>query len=227
MTSGRRALALYSGSGAATRAHVWGRWATCPFPVVAQEVPDAGRVLEVGCGHGLFSCYLALQSTQRQVHGVDLDADKIRDAAAAAHRAAQQGASVSFAVAPSGAVPPGPWDAVVIVDVLYLLDRDGQRRLLAACAASLAPGGVLVVKEVGLVPRWKYRWNQLQETVSVRVLGITHGRELTFTSPDELAGVMRDAGLTVTANRRVDRGRPHPHHLVVGRAPTDVPAVPG
>jgi hypothetical protein len=31
---------------------------------------------------------------------------------------------------------------------------------------------------------------------------------------------MRDAGLTVTTNRRIDRGRPHPHHLVVARTST-------
>jgi hypothetical protein len=58
----------------------------------------------------------------------------------------------------------------------------------------------------------------MQETLSVRVLRITEGRDLAFLSPDELGNAMREAGLQVTS-RRVDRGRPHPHHLVVGSAP--------
>jgi 2-polyprenyl-3-methyl-5-hydroxy-6-metoxy-1,4-benzoquinol methylase len=217
--AGRAALGLYAHLGAATRFHVLLRWASCPFPLVAEAIPPAGDVLEIGCGHGLFSTYLALQSRERRVHGVDLDADKIEKARVAAGRARALGASVDVDVAPSGAVPSGPWTAITIVDVLYLLDPEGQRRLIADCAAQLAPGGVLVIKEMSLEPRWKFRWNTVQETLSVRVLGITEGRSLSFLTPGQLGDAMRDAGLQVTAGRPIHRRRPHPHHLVVGRAP--------
>lgn len=224
--AGRTALRLYADQGAATRFHVHLRWLSCPFPLVAEAIPTSGSVLEIGCGHGLFSAYLALQAPERRVHGVDLDTDKIDKARVAAERATALGASLSVDVAPSGAVPEGPWAAITIVDVLYLLDPEGQRRLLADCAAKVAPGGVLVVKEMGLEPRWKFRWNTFQETLAVRVLDITEGREMSFLTPDELAAAMRDAGLTVTTNRPIDRHRPHPHHLVVGRADGDRPGTP-
>lgn len=214
----RATLALYSGSRPSTRLHVRVRWASCPFPEVAAAVPMAGRVLEVGCGHGLFSAYLAVTSPARDVHGVDLDVGKITDAHDASARARERGVRLSFEAAPSGAVPEGPWEAVVIVDVLYLLHPADQRRLLADCAAQLAPGGVLLVKEMSERPRWKYLVNLAQETVSVRLLGITEGREMTFLPPAELAEEMRIDGLDVTA-RRIDRRRPHPHHLLVGRKP--------
>ncbi len=217
--TGRQARALYRSRPVATRLHVAGRWVSCPFPEAAEAIPRSGRILEVGCGHGLFSCYLALESREREVHGVDLDADKIVDAQAAAEQARRDGATVSFAVAASGAVPEGPWDAVTIIDVLYLLPHDEQRALIRECIARLAPGGVLVLKEVGFEPRWKYRWNLTQETLAVKVLRITEGHDMAFLSPEQLAATMRDAGLEVTTNHRVDRRRPHPHHLVVGRAP--------
>jgi 2-polyprenyl-3-methyl-5-hydroxy-6-metoxy-1,4-benzoquinol methylase len=220
---GREALALYGGLGASTRIHVLVRWASCPFPRIAEEIPASGRVLEVGCGHGLFSSYLALQSHRRDVHGVDLDADKIERARVVAGRAAARGGTLSFDVAPSGAVPPGPWSAITIVDVLYLLDPAGQRRLIAECARQLAPGGVLVIKEMSSSPRWKFRWNALQELLSVRVLRITEGSEMSFLTTGELTDAMRDAGLQVTMSRPIHRGRPHPHHLVVARAPDSPP----
>ena len=117
--------------------------------------------------------------------------------------------------------PAGPLVAVCTGHRCAALRRlEGEDDALGASlreAVRASRGGVLVVKEVGLVPRWKFRWNQVQETLSVRVLRITEGSSLTFTSPEEFAAMLRDAGLDVVTSARVDRGRPHPHHLIVGR----------
>jgi 2-polyprenyl-3-methyl-5-hydroxy-6-metoxy-1,4-benzoquinol methylase len=213
----RAALRAYRAAPLGDRLHVVVRWLSCPFPPVVEALPSAGRVLEVGCGHGLFSGYLARRSPRLQVHGVDIDADKIAVAAASAPLA---GGRLDFAVGDSGSVPDGPWDAVVLVDVLYLLDEAAQRALLKSCAAALSPGGVLVVKDMGTRPRWKARWNAAQEALSVRVLKITEGSpEFTFTDPEERARWLVAAGLRDVRARRLDRGRLHPHHLLVGQAP--------
>jgi 2-polyprenyl-3-methyl-5-hydroxy-6-metoxy-1,4-benzoquinol methylase len=170
-------------------------------------------VLEVGCGHGLFALHLAL--TGREVTGIDIDPLKIEHAQQAAAVARGRGATCEFAVAPPGHVPAGPWDAVVIVDVLYLLDEGGQEALVKACAGELAEPGVLVVKEMAPTPRWKATWNRVQETLSVRVLRITAGRHLTFVPPGVVGGWMKAAGLAVRAVR-IDQDCVHPHHLLVG-----------
>ncbi len=212
----RDALRAYRQAPTGDRLHVWVRWLSCPFPPVVDVLPTAGRVLEVGCGHGLFSGYLARRAPGLEVLGVDIDAQKIAVAAAAEPL---DGGRLRFAVGASGSVPDGPWDAVVLVDVLYLLDEAGQRALLKSCAAVLAPGGVLVVKDMATRPRWKARWNALQEALSVRVLGITAGSpEFAFVDPDERARWLVAAGLRDVRMRRLDRGRVHPHHLLVGRA---------
>ena len=211
----RQAFTAYRDAPTGDRVHVLLRWLSCPFGPVVEVLPRSGRVLEVGCGHGLFSTYLAARATGVTVHGVDIDEDKVAVAAATV----VPGERRSFAVARSGAVPPGPWDGVVLVDVLYLLDAAGQRELLLACAAQLAPGGVLVVKDMDVRPRWKARLNSLQESVSVRVLGITEGsRAFDFVPPGERARWLVEAGLVDVRSRRLDRGRAHPHHLLVGRA---------
>jgi 2-polyprenyl-3-methyl-5-hydroxy-6-metoxy-1,4-benzoquinol methylase len=208
-------LALYAGAPLQVRAHVRVRWATCPFPAVAAELPASGSILEVGCGHGLLSLFLALGSAGRRVTGIDVDLDKL-DAARAA--AARGGLAVTFDEAEGGDLPDGPWDGIAIVDVLYLLAAADQGLLLRACAERLASGGVLAVKEMAPEPRWKARWNVVQETAAVKLLRITAGEQMTFLPPAEMASVMADAGLQVT-QRALDRGYVHPHLLLVGRRP--------
>jgi 2-polyprenyl-3-methyl-5-hydroxy-6-metoxy-1,4-benzoquinol methylase len=212
----RTALAAYRDAPPADRLHVLVRWLSCPFPPVVDVLPRTGRVLEVGCGHGLFSTYVAERLPGVEVHGVDIDADKV---AVAARSAAGSSGRLSFAVAESGILPAGAWDAVVLVDVLYLLDEAGQRALLESCAAVLADGGVLVVKDMSTRPRWKAWVNRVQETVSVRLLRITAGStHFAFVEPDERARWLQAAGLVDVRARRLDRGRAHPHHVLVGRA---------
>jgi hypothetical protein len=59
----------------------------------------------------------------------------------------------------------------------------------------------------------------MQEALSVRVLKITAGSpEFVFTDPDERAGWLVASGLRDVRARRLDRGRVHPHHLLVGRS---------
>jgi 2-polyprenyl-3-methyl-5-hydroxy-6-metoxy-1,4-benzoquinol methylase len=211
----RAALRAYRTAPLADRMHVLVRWLTCPFPPVVDVLPTEGRVLEVGCGHGLFSGYLAQRSSGVRVHGVDIDASKIAVAAVSA-----EPGRLDFTVGTSGSVPEGPWDGVVLVDVLYLLDEAAQRALLTSCAAVLAPGGVLVVKDMATRPRWKARWNAMQEALSVRVLKITAGSpEFAFVDSDERARWLVAAGLQDVRARRLDHRRVHPHHLLVGRAP--------
>ena len=211
----RRLLSLYSAAPPAVRLHVRVRWATCPLRAVAAQLPAAGSLLEVGCGHGLLSLYLALAGAGRTITGIDVDRDKLAAARAAAARA---GLAATFQPVAGADLPEGPWEGIAIVDVLYLLDASDQRSLLRSCAERLAPGGVLAVKEMAPVPHWKATWNVVQETASVKILGITQGKRFTFLPPDELAGAMAAGGLAVR-DRPLHRGYPHPHHLLVGHKP--------
>ncbi len=218
-----RAVRLFASAPRGTRLHTRLRWWWCPFPVIAAAVPRRGDVLEVGCGHGLLSLYLGLESPGRHVVGVDIDGDKIAEAKEAAGRLHAGEADVTFEAVAPGYLPNGAWDAVVVADVLYLLPRDDQRALVTAAAAAVRPGGVVVLKEMGTQPRWKARWNRAQETLATRVFRITEsvGAGMTFVSPDEMAEWLTVAGLDVE-HRSVDHGYPWPHHLVVAtRLATD------
>lgn len=212
----RRLLAAYGTTSIATRLHVWGRWRSCPFPAVEAFVPAAGRVLDIGCGHGLFSIYLDLMSPERDVLGVDIDVHKLAIARGAASRA---GASATFGEGSATALPDGPWDAIVVADMLYLLTAADILDTLRRAARSLAPGGRLLVKDANTEPRWKLRLTRWQEVLAIRVLHITQGDELTYLAPQAMMSVLEDEGLEVEG-RRLDRWSIHPHHLIVATRPS-------
>jgi trans-aconitate methyltransferase len=209
-----RAVAAYRDEPRGVRVHVGVRARSCPFEELEQRVPEAGRIIDVGCGHGLGSLVLALGSSDRQVLGVDIDADKIPHGVAAARRAGA--GNVAFeAVAPEWR-PDDDVDAIVLVDVLYLLGRESARALLADLCGWLAPGGQLLVKEIDVQPRWKYQLARAQELVATRVARITEGEQVDFLAPRDIAAVLEAGGLAVE-HVPLHRRRPHPHHLVVGR----------
>jgi len=214
----RRALSLYAGT-RGDRLHTVVRWWSCPFPALERRVPRTGRVLEVGCGHGLLTAFLALCSPGRTVLGVDVDAAKI-DAARAAAAGLEPGeATLAYDAIEPGEFPSGEFDAIVIADVLYLLGPEARGRVLDDCAIHLAPGGVLVLKEIDDRPRWKARLATVQERLATGVLAITEGDRVEFAPPIEYVGRLQGHGLEV-ATERLDRGYPHPHLLILARRPT-------
>lgn len=217
----RRSLSIWRGSPPGTRLHCHIRWWTAPFAALEPLVPAQGAILEVGCGHGLFSTFLALTASGREVRGIDVDGDKIELAGRAIARLAPGEANIAFEHVPDGVVPrrPGGWDAIVVVDVLYLLSPTARHDLIAQCVGALVPGGVLVVKEVDTSPWFKAKVAQLQEFLATRVLRITATHhDLHFRSADDVRAALDDAGLTTTASR-LDRGYFHPHCVVVGTKP--------
>lgn len=172
-------------------------------------------MLEVGCGHGYGSLYFGVDAPQRRVRGVDIDEGKISVASAAAAHAPF--GNVCFEQVSETYVPDGghEWDAIVVIDVLYLLGAAPAVRLIDACSRALAPGGRLVIKEIDLTPRWKYQFARLQELAATRILRITEGSTVDFVAPAAIESVMRDTGLE-TDRRRVDRFSPWPHSLICG-----------
>ncbi len=171
-----------------------------------------GRVLDIGCGHGLLAHLSVMADPGIRVVGLDVDRRKI-DAATAATR--RLGLTRRAEFAPIGAsLPEGPFDAVVITDVLYLLDEPTAFRLLDSATGVLAPDGSVVVKEMALDPRWKARWNERQEHAATRVLRFTVGDVAGVHDPERVRDHLEDLGLTVR-QRRIDRHYPHPHHLTI------------
>ena len=216
----RRTLALWADAPRRSRVHTSIRWWTAPFTELELEVPLAGDILEVGCGHGVFTVFLGVSSRARRVVGIDIDSEKIALADSAVSGLRPGEADVSFAVSPSGIIPviEGGWRSIVFADVLYLIHPDDRAAILARCFDALAPGGLLIVKEVDTRPRLKALVAQFQELLATRVLRITRGDHLEFPSLADLESLLGNLGMATIA-KHIDHGYVHPHCVVIGTKP--------
>jgi 2-polyprenyl-3-methyl-5-hydroxy-6-metoxy-1,4-benzoquinol methylase len=188
-----------------TRIRAW----TCPIQDVVARAPARGRLLEVGCGHGLFANACALLRPELQLLGIDPAPDKIRAAAASVGARG----NVRFREGRLETLGEGGFDCVAVLDVLYLVPRAEWPAFLARCRDALAPGGRLLLKDVDVRPRWKFRRCVLQETLSVKLLGLTLGGEFAFAPQHEMLGELRQAGFAQARATDLGRGYLTPHVL--------------
>lgn len=192
----------------AGRAYAWARWAVCPFTCVEPFVPREGPILDLGCGAGLFAHYLALRSPVRRVWGIDQDERKL----ALARRLA---AGVGNLVVTGGdlrQIPLPPARAITLVDVLHHVGGPHcQSELVRACYHALAPGGLLIVKEIAERPRWKFAWNYLHDSFLSR-------GELCYRSQRAMLDLLTGAGFLVCCQPLPSPG-PYPHVLYLATRP--------
>jgi 2-polyprenyl-6-hydroxyphenyl methylase/3-demethylubiquinone-9 3-methyltransferase len=206
---GRPALARYASLPLSVRLHTRFRAFTCPLDVVAARLPDRGRLLDVGCGHGLFCHEAALRRPGLEIVGLDPSPEKIRWAEASAAGAA----GVRFRCGRVETLDENGFDVVAVLDVLYLVPRADWPAFLGACRDRLRPGGLFLLKEVSPRPRWKFYRCVLQEFLSVRLLGITLGGSFAFAEPAEMTVVLDRAGLARVTVTDLGRGYLTPHVL--------------
>jgi len=210
-----KALELYRGLPLAVRLHTRLRAWSCPMQALVSRLPARGRLLEVGCGHGLFSNEAALAHPQLSVLGVDPSADKLRWAQATVG----ERANVRFRSGRLDDVAEDGFDAVAVVDVLYLVPREDWAAFLRGCRERLRSGGRLLLKEVDRRPRWKFYRCFLQETVSVKLLRITLGGRFAFAGRGEMLGWLEQAGFLGAAASDLGRGYMTPHVLYEAARP--------
>lgn len=201
-----RAWRSFRGAPAATRLFLGARLAVVPLGALDAELASLrGRVLSLGCGHGIVERYLAERNPDVEVDGVELDAGRVALAAAtgaAAPRVRVRAADVRHLDA------AGDYDAALAVDVLHHVPAASHAEIVRALHARLRPDGTLLVKDIDVAPRWKHRWNELHDRL------VAGPDPIHCRSAADMAAVVAAGGFTVRTVRRLDRLGPYPHYLV-------------
>jgi SAM-dependent methyltransferase len=195
------------------RAYCWARFLVLRqrfLEEIGQYLPASGAVLDIGCGFGLFSLYYAATGPGRFVRGLDLSARRIAMARRAARRlgldnvAYEQGDARDFK-GDTGAA------AIYMLDIVHHVPPATVPPLLAQLRRCLAPGGLLLVKDVDTRPaakRW-FTW-ALDRLMDPRT-------PVRYWSAEELTAALERARFAVRRHLMVDV-LPYPHVLYICEA---------
>lgn len=200
------------------RLHQVARSFMSPFAALIERLPAAdGRPLtlvDLGCGHGTFLALAKQSRPDLDLIGIDLSEEKIASARKAFEAAGLK--ARELAVRDIADFAPESADVISILDVMYLVPLDQWDGVIEKCFACLKPGGVLLMKEMNRELDFKFRVLCLEETLAVKVLGLTLGSEFTFPTPAEIRDRLNKAGFAVE-QIALDRGYHVPHALWIAR----------
>ncbi len=192
------------------RAYCWARFGILRqrfLDEIGQYLPASGRVLDIGCGFGLFSLYYGAIAPGRQIRGVDRNARRIAMARRAATRLGidnvvyEEGDARTFA-------QDGAYAAAYMLDIVHHVPEASVEPLLTRFHAALAPGGRLLIKDVDTHPTYK-RWF----TWALDRL-MDPGTPVRYWAADDLQALLERVGFGVHRHLLVDV-LPYPHVLYI------------
>ena len=192
------------------RAYCWARFGILRqrfLDEIGQYLPERGRVLDLGCGFGLFSLYYASVYRDLEIEGLDLNPRRIAVARAAAEKLGlgnvryEVGNVMDFRGA-------AKFDTVYMLDIVHHILPEAVRPLLEQVAKALPAGRPLLIKDVDTQPAYK-RWftRALDKIMDPRT-------PVRYWEAEELQQLLEQVGFRVRRHLMVDI-LPYPHILYI------------
>ena len=182
-----------------------------PFELLLKAVPPGSRVLDIGCGGGLFLGLLA--KTGRIRRGLGIDTSELAIAVASEMTARLPcGHGVRFeARSASLPLPAEGYDVVSLLDVMHHIPPAHQRLVLEQALDRVEPGGLFVYKDMVERPAWRALANRTHDLLIAR-------QWIHYLPLEQAIQWAQAKGCTVLERRRVDMLW-YGHELVVFQVP--------
>lgn len=170
-------------------------------------LPDEGRILDIGCGFGLFAAYFGQTQPARNIVGVDPNERRIDMARRVCEHVGLSGNT--FVAGDARNVPlEGPFAGAYVLDVMHHVPCADQLPMLERLRDLLAPRGVLVVKDITTEPRFGLAFTRLLDRAMVGM-----DQPLTYRHHREWGEMLASIGLHVRMVRVPDV-LPYPHVVI-------------
>lgn len=179
-------------------------------------LPTQGTILEVGCGPGLVTAYLAQTAPARTLIGVDSQPTQIQRAERLARDLGLTGTRYLLGD-PQTAELPTDLAAIYAIDALHRLPAPAHEELLARLVSRLQPGGVLVIKELTTASLLGTRVAELVDWTLNKTLSSVLGEptvpnasgEASYRHHEDWLAMLRRLGLKARAGLVPDLLQPH------------------
>lgn len=117
------------------------RFWDAPYLELEALVPKTGKIIDLGCGDGIFANFLALASSGREVYGIEINKSRIKDANRGIKNTKFLHGDITQRDIPYA-------DAVVLVHVLHHLSSfSEQEKMIRKCKSKLKKRGKLIIAE--------------------------------------------------------------------------------
>jgi 1-acyl-sn-glycerol-3-phosphate acyltransferase len=187
----RKVQRLYRYQGAFTEKFVHWKLKLDPvFPRLDEVVPRSGFILDLGCGYGIATHWLACATDQRSFLGVDYDENKLR----IAQRTAPENPRIRFQTGDILEFVFPKCDVILLLDVLHYWAPEKQQLILEKAQRALRPGGKLILRDGAKAEDQAHQSIHRWEIFATK-FGLNQTREgLHFQTLAELLAALRNAG---------------------------------
>lgn len=121
---------------------------------LSQYIPENGRVLDMGCGFGLFSLFFAITHPNASFVGVDISKDRIQIGKRSAQQLGVPNIEFICNDARNMGQSIGRFDTILTLDLMHHIPpSDGNRVAVAVYNDLLFPKGRFIIKDVTTRPR--------------------------------------------------------------------------
>ena len=168
---------------------------------------DEGRILDVGCGFGLFAAYFGQTQPGRRIVGVDPNERRIGLAQKVAARLGLTQHAFHVGDVRDAHIE-GPFDAAYVLDVMHHIPEDEQRAVLTRLRDLLVPGGVLIIKDITTEPAFGLLFTELLDRAMVGI-----NEPLAYRHHRVWGEMLSDLGFKVRMVRVPDV-LPYPHVVI-------------
>lgn len=185
------------------------RFWDAPFIRVEKMVPKKGFIVDLGCGEGIFSNYLAAASNRRSVLGIELDKKRVGQADRGLKNVTFRQGDVLATRLPS-------CDTIILFHLLHhLLSRADQEKLIKKCKLALKNGGKLIIVEADIKPTFKYIVSWLTDHLVVPIFfeGKLFESKIFFRKKGEWIKVLEENGFSCKMVS-AEEGKPFTHVII-------------
>jgi len=212
----RKVNRLYRYQGKFVEQFVYWKLKTDPvFEALDAVVPRRVHVLDLGCGYGIATHWLASYTDSRTFAGVDYDNDKIR----VAQRTAPLHPRIHFERQDLLNWQYPACDTILLLDVLHYWTPEKQQWIMNQARRALRPGGRLVLREAARSENGAHRRVHFWERIATRIGHNKTEEGLHFQTLPEIQNALQRAGFSRCELKR-EAGRGSNLLLIASIEPT-------
>ncbi len=144
---------------------IWLRFKFAPLELIMRQIPSEGKLLDLGCGFGVFSYLFAFERPRLKILGIDPSGQRIERA----KKVLAMPGNLEFRQGFVENLNDNNFDAITLIDVVYYLSEEQQIKILASCYERMRNGGILIIKTMDKSQRFKYFFMSLIAKINTAI----------------------------------------------------------